>query len=306
MQLIMKLFITVLFCVSLFAAKAQDLIICKNGQQIKSKVIEVDNIKIKYKKFDNPNGPLYTIKKAEVIKIKYKNGTQDVFEKKEEKSTSNNKKEGNEKNKQKTKSTVEPKKVEEPIKKEIKPTSTTKESKSADAKDKKDWCLKISLGKNFFQHVPGAVDYHKTFLEDLINSTIGVDFLQTDHFMYGARFSTYNIGQNSHFKLDDHSSGEISLIASASPSVTYFLQGPNSKLRTYLNVHVGVGLFSVKYGTLKLNQENFFYSADNVINFTSGATIGFLYKTSKKFSFFGAAGFQAYNFCSAGIMYDIK
>ena len=34
---------------------------------------------IKYKKFDNPNGPLYTILKSEVFLIKYENGTKDVF-----------------------------------------------------------------------------------------------------------------------------------------------------------------------------------------------------------------------------------
>ena len=34
---------------------------------------------IKYKKFDNPDGPVYTLKKSEVFMIKYPNGNKDVF-----------------------------------------------------------------------------------------------------------------------------------------------------------------------------------------------------------------------------------
>ena len=37
----------------------QDIIIKNNGDEIKSKVIEIDSRVIKYRAFDNVNGPLY-------------------------------------------------------------------------------------------------------------------------------------------------------------------------------------------------------------------------------------------------------
>ena len=40
---------------------SQDIIELNNGDKIKSKVIEILSKKIKYKKFNNLNGPFYTI-----------------------------------------------------------------------------------------------------------------------------------------------------------------------------------------------------------------------------------------------------
>ena len=62
---------------------AQDIIIKTNGDEILSKVIEIDTDKIKYKKFENPDAPLYTISKPEVFMIRYANGTKDVMTKQE-------------------------------------------------------------------------------------------------------------------------------------------------------------------------------------------------------------------------------
>lgn len=62
-----------------FTSQAQDLIIKKNGDEIKSKVLEVALKIIKYKKFDNPNGPTFEILKSEIFIIKYENGTKDVL-----------------------------------------------------------------------------------------------------------------------------------------------------------------------------------------------------------------------------------
>jgi hypothetical protein len=58
---------------------SQDLITKKNGDDFKAKVIEVTTAEIKYKKVDNLNGPLFTILKADVLSIKYENGTKDIF-----------------------------------------------------------------------------------------------------------------------------------------------------------------------------------------------------------------------------------
>jgi hypothetical protein len=60
-------------------AHGQDIIVQKNGDEIKAKVEQVLDSEIKYRKFDNLSGPLYSIKKAEVFMIRYENGSKDVF-----------------------------------------------------------------------------------------------------------------------------------------------------------------------------------------------------------------------------------
>ncbi len=60
--------------------QAQDIIILKNGDEIKARVIEVLPDIIRYKKIENETGPLYSENKANVFMIKYQNGTKDVFE----------------------------------------------------------------------------------------------------------------------------------------------------------------------------------------------------------------------------------
>ncbi len=58
---------------------AQDIITKTNGDEIKVKVLEVNQTEIKYKQFDNLNGPLFTISKSDILIIKYENGSKDVF-----------------------------------------------------------------------------------------------------------------------------------------------------------------------------------------------------------------------------------
>ncbi len=53
----------------------QDLITKKNGEDIKAKVTEITTGEVKYKRFDNLDGPIYSIGKSDVLLIKYKNGT---------------------------------------------------------------------------------------------------------------------------------------------------------------------------------------------------------------------------------------
>ena len=65
---------------------AQDIVILKNGTSIDAKVLEVDDNSIRYKKFDNPEGPTYTEKKEAISEIRYKNGSKEIFN--QEKSTS--------------------------------------------------------------------------------------------------------------------------------------------------------------------------------------------------------------------------
>ena len=72
------------YCIAiiLFAFKigfAQDFIVLKTGEEIKSKVTEITSNEIKYKKFDNLEGPAYSVNKSTVFMIKYKNGTKDII-----------------------------------------------------------------------------------------------------------------------------------------------------------------------------------------------------------------------------------
>ena len=76
MKSILTGFITILtmsFCFS------QDLITMRSGEDIQVKILEVSQDAIKYKKYDNLEGPVFTINKADALMIRYENGTKDIF-----------------------------------------------------------------------------------------------------------------------------------------------------------------------------------------------------------------------------------
>ncbi len=63
---------------------SQDVITQKSGEDIQAKILEVNPTEIKYKKFDNQNGPTFTLLKSDVLMIRYENGTKDIFTQTEE------------------------------------------------------------------------------------------------------------------------------------------------------------------------------------------------------------------------------
>lgn len=80
-----KLLKNIVWCVALTIvprlAICQDFITLKDGREVKSKIVEIsekDKI-VKYKKFDNPDGPVYTVELAEITKIKYSNGSEESY-----------------------------------------------------------------------------------------------------------------------------------------------------------------------------------------------------------------------------------
>ncbi len=76
----MKKSLLVLLCAFSFSAvSAQDIIMKKNADEIRAKVTEVGATEIKYRKWDNLDGPVYTIPVHDVFVIKYENGTTDKF-----------------------------------------------------------------------------------------------------------------------------------------------------------------------------------------------------------------------------------
>ncbi|WP_157618405.1 hypothetical protein [Spirosoma spitsbergense] len=72
--------ILLLFCLFTPALiNAQDNIVLKSGTEIKAKVLEVSATEIKYRKQDNPDGPIYTSGVDDVLLINYANGTKDIL-----------------------------------------------------------------------------------------------------------------------------------------------------------------------------------------------------------------------------------
>ena len=65
--------------VSIFCAQAQDVITFRNAEQIKAKVTEISPSEIKYKRFDNLDGPTITVLRSEVFAITYENGRRDII-----------------------------------------------------------------------------------------------------------------------------------------------------------------------------------------------------------------------------------
>lgn len=76
---IFKLLIWVTLLIGGQKLYAQDIIILLDGNEIQSIVKEIGTDIIKYNKFDNQTGPLYSIEKAKVFMIKYQNGTKDII-----------------------------------------------------------------------------------------------------------------------------------------------------------------------------------------------------------------------------------
>lgn len=77
----MKRILFIILTLSLFTSTifSQDIITKKTGEDISAKVSEVTQTEIKYKKFDNLDGPIFSILKSEVLMIRYENGTKDIF-----------------------------------------------------------------------------------------------------------------------------------------------------------------------------------------------------------------------------------
>ena len=58
---------------------AQDIILKKNADEIPAKILKVGNTEIEYKKWNNLDGPTYTIATNDIFIIKYQNGSKDII-----------------------------------------------------------------------------------------------------------------------------------------------------------------------------------------------------------------------------------
>ncbi|MEO6667876.1 MAG: RICIN domain-containing protein [Ferruginibacter sp.] len=64
--------------------KAQDILMLKNGDEIKIKTLEITETNVKYKKWNNLDGPIYSQDKKNIVKIVYENGSIEEFKKEAE------------------------------------------------------------------------------------------------------------------------------------------------------------------------------------------------------------------------------
>lgn len=78
-----KVLILVTSILIVSAAKAQDLIVMKNAEEILAKVTTITTDNVTYKRWSNLEGPSYTTPKSDIFYIKYQNGEKDVFQKEE-------------------------------------------------------------------------------------------------------------------------------------------------------------------------------------------------------------------------------
>ena len=88
----MKYLFTIIFVLytGLFSY-SQDVITFLNGEIVESKIVEISDSEIKYKTFNNSDGPLFVVSKEEIFMVVYSTGEKDVFERKS--ITTNEKKE---------------------------------------------------------------------------------------------------------------------------------------------------------------------------------------------------------------------
>lgn len=73
-------FLAILFVFSSMVLDAQDVLKLNDEQRIKVKIIEITPTEIRYKKFDNQNGPVYSINKTDAQEITYENGTTETID----------------------------------------------------------------------------------------------------------------------------------------------------------------------------------------------------------------------------------
>jgi len=66
---------TLLVLFALGICFSQDVITKKSGDEIQAKISEITTTQVKYNRFDNLNGPVYSIDLSDVLMIKYDNGT---------------------------------------------------------------------------------------------------------------------------------------------------------------------------------------------------------------------------------------
>ena len=75
-----KILFTLALALSCAVCLSQDIISKRSGEEIEARILKVGLTEIEYRRFDNPDGPIYSILKSDLLYIEYENGSHDVFE----------------------------------------------------------------------------------------------------------------------------------------------------------------------------------------------------------------------------------
>ncbi len=72
-----RAFLTIMICFFPFATTvfAQDVLMLKSGKELQVNIVEEGTDIIRYREYDNPSGPLYTVSRANVTSIRYEKGS---------------------------------------------------------------------------------------------------------------------------------------------------------------------------------------------------------------------------------------
>lgn len=79
MKALRVLFATLFLLCLVGTVMSQDVIVKKDQSTVMSKVLEITSTEIKYKKWNNQDGPIYSINRSEVLSINYENGEVEKF-----------------------------------------------------------------------------------------------------------------------------------------------------------------------------------------------------------------------------------
>lgn len=88
MNLTQRILILVSLLTIVLPGRAQDIIVRCDGSVVQAKILEVSSSEIKYKRYSNPDGPLFTLKSSEILSINYENGEVDRYNTSEKETTS--------------------------------------------------------------------------------------------------------------------------------------------------------------------------------------------------------------------------
>ena len=75
----MKKILLLLMLLSSTMLKAQDVIVMNDGSTIICKVIEIGTSEVKYKKYSNLDGPLYSILRSDIQNVNFENGEREII-----------------------------------------------------------------------------------------------------------------------------------------------------------------------------------------------------------------------------------
>lgn len=74
-----KILLIAIFAICYVSVNAQDIIKTKDNTEVLSKVIEIGETSVKYKKWENLSGPTYTMSISKISSIIYQNGSVESF-----------------------------------------------------------------------------------------------------------------------------------------------------------------------------------------------------------------------------------